>query len=73
MMASAYDEAGFLSTLQVVTKWRGLCAVLWCAAKIRINLSWKVWETPVRCTATAVALRVAGRWHGACFEALYQR
>eukprot|EP00965_Chrysotila_dentata_P180156 5948776-Pleurochrysis_carterae.AAC.1 len=28
-----------------------------------------VWETPVRCTATAVALRVATRQRGACFEA----
>eukprot|EP00965_Chrysotila_dentata_P133043 4399201-Pleurochrysis_carterae.AAC.2 len=32
-----------------------------------------VWETLVRCTATAVALRVAARRHGACFEASYQR
>eukprot|EP00965_Chrysotila_dentata_P260064 6213770-Pleurochrysis_carterae.AAC.1 len=32
-----------------------------------------MWETPVWCTATAVALRVAARQHGACFEALYQR
>eukprot|EP00965_Chrysotila_dentata_P187364 6172082-Pleurochrysis_carterae.AAC.2 len=29
-------------------------------------------ETPVRCTATAVALRVAARLRGACFEASYQ-
>eukprot|EP00965_Chrysotila_dentata_P085218 2811495-Pleurochrysis_carterae.AAC.1 len=28
-----------------------------------------VWETPVRCTATAVTLRVAARQRGACFEA----
>eukprot|EP00965_Chrysotila_dentata_P070163 2317275-Pleurochrysis_carterae.AAC.1 len=28
-----------------------------------------VWETPVRCSATAVALRVAARQRGACFEA----
>eukprot|EP00965_Chrysotila_dentata_P108515 3583961-Pleurochrysis_carterae.AAC.1 len=27
------------------------------------------WETQVRCTATAVALRVAARQRGACFEA----
>eukprot|EP00965_Chrysotila_dentata_P259844 6213702-Pleurochrysis_carterae.AAC.2 len=34
----------------------------------------RVWETPVRCTATAVALRVAARQRGACyFEASYQR
>eukprot|EP00965_Chrysotila_dentata_P132523 4382333-Pleurochrysis_carterae.AAC.1 len=32
-----------------------------------------MWETPVRCTATAVALRVAARQRGACFEASYQR
>eukprot|EP00965_Chrysotila_dentata_P063440 2102887-Pleurochrysis_carterae.AAC.1 len=32
-----------------------------------------VWETPVRCTATAVALRVAARQRVACFEASYQR
>eukprot|EP00965_Chrysotila_dentata_P134187 4437462-Pleurochrysis_carterae.AAC.1 len=32
-----------------------------------------VWETPVRCTATAVALRAAARQRGACFEASYQR
>eukprot|EP00965_Chrysotila_dentata_P048494 1608679-Pleurochrysis_carterae.AAC.2 len=32
-----------------------------------------VWETPVRCTATAVALRVAARQRGTCFEASYQR
>eukprot|EP00965_Chrysotila_dentata_P094680 3131020-Pleurochrysis_carterae.AAC.1 len=28
-----------------------------------------VWETPVRCTATVVELRVAARQRGACFEA----
>eukprot|EP00965_Chrysotila_dentata_P157948 5218543-Pleurochrysis_carterae.AAC.1 len=28
-----------------------------------------VWETPVRCIATAVALRVAACQRGACFEA----
>eukprot|EP00965_Chrysotila_dentata_P212359 6186981-Pleurochrysis_carterae.AAC.1 len=27
-----------------------------------------VWETPVRCTATAVALRVAARQRNACFD-----
>eukprot|EP00965_Chrysotila_dentata_P219997 6191494-Pleurochrysis_carterae.AAC.1 len=32
-----------------------------------------VWETPVRCTATAVTLRVAARQRGACFAASYQR
>eukprot|EP00965_Chrysotila_dentata_P061510 2036601-Pleurochrysis_carterae.AAC.1 len=32
-----------------------------------------LWETPIRCTATAVALRVAARKRGACFEASYQR
>eukprot|EP00965_Chrysotila_dentata_P182326 6020501-Pleurochrysis_carterae.AAC.1 len=33
-----------------------------------------VWETPVRCTATAVALQViAARQRGACFEPSYQR
>eukprot|EP00965_Chrysotila_dentata_P188401 6172712-Pleurochrysis_carterae.AAC.1 len=32
-----------------------------------------VWEKPVRCTATAVALQVPARQRGACFEALYQR
>eukprot|EP00965_Chrysotila_dentata_P256737 6212647-Pleurochrysis_carterae.AAC.2 len=32
-----------------------------------------VWEIPVRCTATAVALRVAARQRGACLEASYQR
>eukprot|EP00965_Chrysotila_dentata_P251868 6210327-Pleurochrysis_carterae.AAC.2 len=30
-------------------------------------------QTPVRCTATAVALRVAAHQHGAFFEASYQR
>eukprot|EP00965_Chrysotila_dentata_P150600 4975266-Pleurochrysis_carterae.AAC.1 len=32
-----------------------------------------VWETPIRCTATAVMLRVAAHQRGACFEASYQR
>eukprot|EP00965_Chrysotila_dentata_P104936 3465940-Pleurochrysis_carterae.AAC.2 len=32
-----------------------------------------MWETLVRCTATAVALRVAAHQGGACFEASYQR
>eukprot|EP00965_Chrysotila_dentata_P185891 6137042-Pleurochrysis_carterae.AAC.1 len=31
------------------------------------------WKTPVQRTATAVALRVAVRERGACFEVLYQR
>eukprot|EP00965_Chrysotila_dentata_P041968 1392278-Pleurochrysis_carterae.AAC.2 len=30
-------------------------------------------ETPVRCTATAVTLRVAARQRGACFKTSYQR
>eukprot|EP00965_Chrysotila_dentata_P086695 2861689-Pleurochrysis_carterae.AAC.1 len=34
--------------------------------------SYHVWDTPVRCTATAAALRVAARQRGACFEASYQ-
>eukprot|EP00965_Chrysotila_dentata_P147324 4863554-Pleurochrysis_carterae.AAC.7 len=29
----------------------------------------QLWETSVRCTATAVALRVAARQRGACFDA----
>eukprot|EP00965_Chrysotila_dentata_P013711 454003-Pleurochrysis_carterae.AAC.2 len=33
----------------------------------------QLWETLVRCTATAVALRVAARQRCACFEASYQR
>eukprot|EP00965_Chrysotila_dentata_P259960 6213740-Pleurochrysis_carterae.AAC.4 len=37
------------------------------------NGSWILWETPVWCTATAVALRVAARQRGACFEASHQR
>eukprot|EP00965_Chrysotila_dentata_P139564 4614174-Pleurochrysis_carterae.AAC.1 len=32
-----------------------------------------VWETPVRCNATVVALRVAASQRGACFESSYQR
>eukprot|EP00965_Chrysotila_dentata_P254752 6211983-Pleurochrysis_carterae.AAC.1 len=31
------------------------------------------WETPVLCTATAVALRVAARQRGACLEASCKR
>eukprot|EP00965_Chrysotila_dentata_P255128 6212111-Pleurochrysis_carterae.AAC.1 len=37
------------------------------------ELSMVLWETTLRCTATVVALRVAARQRGACFEALYQR
>eukprot|EP00965_Chrysotila_dentata_P263206 6214783-Pleurochrysis_carterae.AAC.7 len=32
-----------------------------------------LWETPLRCVATVVALRVATRQRGVCFEASYQR
>eukprot|EP00965_Chrysotila_dentata_P254961 6212048-Pleurochrysis_carterae.AAC.7 len=35
--------------------------------------AWEVWKTPVGCTVTIVALRVAARQRGACFEASYQR
>eukprot|EP00965_Chrysotila_dentata_P173230 5718043-Pleurochrysis_carterae.AAC.2 len=34
---------------------------------------WLLWEAPVRCTATALALRVAARQRSACFEASYRR
>eukprot|EP00965_Chrysotila_dentata_P247227 6207633-Pleurochrysis_carterae.AAC.2 len=30
-------------------------------------------ETPLRCTATVVALRVTARQRGACFKVSYQR
>eukprot|EP00965_Chrysotila_dentata_P143987 4756042-Pleurochrysis_carterae.AAC.1 len=36
-------------------------------------IRYKLWETSVRCSATAVALRVAARQRGACSEASYQR
>eukprot|EP00965_Chrysotila_dentata_P179864 5938681-Pleurochrysis_carterae.AAC.1 len=36
-------------------------------------IQWLLWETAVRCTATAVALQVAAHQRGACFEASYQR
>eukprot|EP00965_Chrysotila_dentata_P254191 6211793-Pleurochrysis_carterae.AAC.1 len=32
-----------------------------------------LWETPVRCTATVVALRVVAHQRGACFKASCER
>eukprot|EP00965_Chrysotila_dentata_P263469 6214837-Pleurochrysis_carterae.AAC.2 len=50
------------------------CHVLNVEVEADRHRSYYVWETPVRCTATVVALvRVAARQSGACFEASYQR
>eukprot|EP00965_Chrysotila_dentata_P189198 6173199-Pleurochrysis_carterae.AAC.1 len=66
--SSSWDEFGmYTSTL-------GCCILVFAVLICSNELVARVWEThSARCTATAMALRVAARQRGACFKPSYQR
>eukprot|EP00965_Chrysotila_dentata_P187958 6172448-Pleurochrysis_carterae.AAC.1 len=69
VMCGEFEQLRALNTMAKCTKTSKVQSLRSHKRILRLSMPLLLWETPVRCTATVVALRVAACQRGACFEA----